>query len=101
VTVQQPTPGLIAHFGSAASCVNLFAPPIGVRVTFMRPYAGQYSKPRHSAIGRKLESCDRHDYHLGLSAEREQRESSDRFGRYRLSERFVGYNKKWFGHQAI
>jgi hypothetical protein len=54
VTVQQPTPVLIAHFGKAASCVNLFAPPIGVRVAFMRQYAGQYSKPRHSAIGRKL-----------------------------------------------
>jgi hypothetical protein len=41
------------------------------------------------------------DYRLSLSAERKQRDSSDRFGRYRLSERFVGYNTKWFGHQAI
>jgi hypothetical protein len=30
-----------------------------------------------------------------------QRGSSDRFGRYRLSERVVGYNKKWFGHQEM
>jgi hypothetical protein len=63
---------------------------------------GQYSprhnsKPRHSAIGR---SCDRHDYRLSLSAERKQRDYSNRFGRYRLSERFVAYNNKWFGDQA-
>jgi hypothetical protein len=43
----------------------------------------------------------RHDYRLSLSAEPRQRDSSDRFGRYRLSERFVGYNKTWFGRQAI
>ena len=43
----------------------------------------------------------RHDYRLSLSTEPRQRDSSDRFGRYRLSERFVGYNKKWFGHQAM
>jgi Putative MetA-pathway of phenol degradation len=64
---------------------------------------GQYSprhnsKPRHSAIGR---SCDRHDYRLSLSAERKQRDYSNRFGRYRLSERFVAYRLEPHGELRI
>jgi predicted transcriptional regulator len=54
-------------------------------------------KPFHASTLMRLsdEGYDRHDYALRSSAERKQRDSSNHFGRYRLSERFVGHNKKW------
>lgn len=39
------------------------------------------------------EGRDKQDYRPSLSAKREQLDSSDRFGRYRLSERFVGHDE--------
>ncbi len=66
-----------------------------------RAQAGNAERSIQEKRSNETHRSTRHDYRLSLSAEPRQRDSSDRFGRYRLSERFVGYNKKWFGHQAI
>jgi hypothetical protein len=49
----------------------------------------------HSLFPDFIGGPPQHDYRPSLSAERKQRDSSNHFGRYRLSERFVGHNKKW------